>query len=169
MIKYFGSPRPRSCRTVLLAAVIFALTVLTFLSVPATAADKDQAVRQRAQWNLRIAANQFEKGLCKEAELTLVQVQVGFDKLSSDDQKKYTQLNANVQSSLQERRNVLAAIKLSNDLATKGQYVEATEELLTIVNSSALSDAERSFVAGSRNSSSSYATTCRYCLRQFRA
>ncbi len=64
-----------------------------------------------------------------------------------ENQKKYTQLNVNVQSSLQERRNVLAAIKLSNDLATKGQYVEATEELLTIVNSSALSDAERSFVA----------------------
>ena len=147
MIKYLGLSKPRNCRTVLLTAVIFALTASIFFCVPATAADKDQAVLHRAQWNLRIAAKQFEKGLCKEAELTLVQVKGGFDKLSSVDQEKYTQLNEKVQGSLQERYNVLAAIKLSDDLAAKGEYSQATEELVAIVNSGALSKAERSFVA----------------------
>ncbi len=76
-------------------------------------------MRQRAKWNLKIATNQFQRELYKEAELTLVQVTPHLTALSAADREKYAKLNKDVQNSLQEKRNIIATLKLSDDLAAK--------------------------------------------------
>ena len=147
MTKYSVSPRLGNYRAFMTLAIL-AMLIVTCVPI-SFAADNDEKVKvavDRAEWNLRIAEKQYDRGLFKEAELTLVQIKPFVSKLSLSEQGKYNSLDRKVRDALGERRNVLATMKLSDDLAAQGQYQQAIEELNSIRKSKSLTDAEREYV-----------------------
>lgn len=60
-------------------------------------ASKQEAMRQRAQWNIAIAEDQYQRGLYKETEQTLLKTQSEYDAyMNSQDRQKVDELLAQV-------------------------------------------------------------------------
>ena len=146
MTKNSVSPRFGTYKA-FMALTLMVMFIVTCVSISFAADNEDiEVVAERAGWNLRIAEKQYDRGLYKEAEMTLVQIKPYVSKLSLANQGKFNSLNDKIHSALGQRRDVLATLKLADDLSAQGQYSQAIEELNSIRNSKALTDAEKQYV-----------------------
>jgi len=132
--------------------VIFAgvLGILLMGAGPAFAqpASKQEAMRQRAQRNIAIAEEQYQRGLYKETEQTLLKTQSQHDAyMNSQDRRKVDELLAQVRLALTEREKIAAYLQASDELGANRQYLEAKSRLEVIKDNHFLTAGERKQVA----------------------
>ncbi len=132
--------------------VIFAGVLGVFLAYGGLAlaqpASKQEAMRQRVQWNIAIAEDQYQRGLYKETEQTLLKTQSEYDAyMSSQDREKVGGLLAQVRLALAEREKIAGYLQASDELAANRQYLEAKSRLEAIKDNHFLTPDERRQVA----------------------
>ncbi|MBN1456927.1 MAG: hypothetical protein JW912_03650, partial [Sedimentisphaerales bacterium] len=99
---------------------------------------------QKAQWTLRIAEEQFQRGLYNEAEYSLTKIQREYAGVMSDEDLQTTSdLQLRVQTALSERARVATLLSQSDEFAANQQYDLARSRLLEALNSNFLTSTER--------------------------
>ncbi len=132
----------KSLFTISLTAVLVIsfLTSICFAQVES----KTQAMRQKAAWTMRIASEQYHRGLYKEAEYSLVKIENAYSSyMTSEDVELVSELLMKVRLALSERVKVADFLRQSDEYSVSGQYLEARSSLETALASRFLSEAER--------------------------
>jgi len=141
-----NSPRFLSLKGIVIVSFLLATLALNFNAF-AQPDSKAQAMQQKAQWNMNIASEQYQRGSYKEAELTLLDTIDEYARyLDSSEQNKLNKLLVKVRTSLAEREKIARNRKAGDQLAANSQYGEAIATLNEIKNSRFLTEPERKIV-----------------------
>ncbi|MHC4721209.1 MAG: hypothetical protein ACYS6I_00725, partial [Planctomycetota bacterium] len=109
---------------------------------------KEESMRQRVQWNLAIAEDQYQRGLYKETQQTLLKTQSEYDAyMTSEDRNKVGELLVQARMALGEREKIAGYLQASDELAANSQYLEAKSRLEAIKDNHFLTPDERQQVA----------------------
>ena len=105
------------------------------------------AMRQKAQWNMRIATEQYQRGLYKEAEYSLLRIEDDYSSfMTTEDQELLSERLMQVKTALSEREKIAEYLGASDEFIANNQFSEAKSRLESILQSRFLTDAERSQV-----------------------
>jgi hypothetical protein len=138
------SPKRFTLRTLSILAVFFFCLSSLVAPLFAQPVDKQEAMRQKAKWNMQIASEQYQRHLYKEAELTLLVVQKEYGSyLDADDSKKHKDLLSQVRIALTEREEIARQFQASDNFAAEKQYPRAIAALEAIKDSKFLRESER--------------------------
>ncbi|MHC5163415.1 MAG: hypothetical protein ACYSO4_09955, partial [Planctomycetota bacterium] len=106
----------------------------------------DQAKRAKIDMTLRIAAEQINRGLYKQAQVQLDNLKASDEYaayISERQHQKILTLKAQVSMSLQERDKIVRALQQSELLAEQGNYMDAATLLSQVKDSQYASEQER--------------------------
>ena len=88
-------------RTLVIVAGILCIFIAPWGSTFAQPTTKEESARQRVQWNLAIAADQYQRGLYEETQQTLLKTQGEYDTyMTSEDRNKVSELLAQARQRL---------------------------------------------------------------------
>jgi len=136
----YNSPKLLCINSLIVILIVSSLTPICL----GQADSKQQAMIQKAQWTLRIAEEQFQRGLYSEAEHSLAKIQREYaGVMSEEDLQTASDLRLRVQTALSERARVATLLSQSDEYAANQQYDLARSRLQEALNSNYLTKAER--------------------------
>ena len=105
---------------------------------------RQESMQLRGQYQLKIAAQQLDRGLFKEAEVMLDEIRGTYlEYLSDADKQELERLTARTAAALKAREEILAELRSSDQLAADGDHAGAIAKLQVIKDSPYLRDFER--------------------------
>ncbi|MHC4784216.1 MAG: hypothetical protein ACYTE0_14405, partial [Planctomycetota bacterium] len=134
---------------------IIALAILLggySVAVSAKPSSVDQAKRAKIDMTIRIATEQVNRGLYKQAQGQLSNLQTSDDYvayISERQHQEIAKLQALINQSLEEREKIARALQQSDTLAEQGKYQDALGLLSQIKGSQYASDQERQMIEDS--------------------
>ncbi len=142
MIRKVISPRLHTLGIMSCLVAIFC--VFAVCSGADTQSDKRQSMQGKARMDLRIANEQFSRGLYRDAEVTLLGIAEKYSEyLVDSDKKQFQQLSTKVQQAVAAREQIAARLLESDKLVKQGQYAQAMVMLEGIEGSKYLRKTER--------------------------
>jgi tetratricopeptide (TPR) repeat protein len=142
------SPKRFTLITTLSVAAVLFIGLSAFVApLFAQPVDEQDAMQQKAKWNMQIASEQYQRHLYKEAELTLLVVQKEYgSSLSAEDSKKLQDQLSQVRIALSAREDIASRFQASDNFAAEKKYSQAIAELEAIEDSKFLRESERAQV-----------------------
>ena len=141
---------PFLCNRKFVSVVVLVTLLGTFsLAVSAAPSSIDQAKRAKIDMVIRIAAEQVNRGLYKQAQSQLGDLQVSDEYvayISERQHQKIVKLQSQIAQSLEEREKIARILRQSETLAEQGDYQEAVDLLSQITNSRYASEQERQMI-----------------------
>ena len=140
----------RRCTVLLIVAAIVLAGIGTISDAAAAASTEQQAKQQKAESVIQIAQEYMKRGLYLQAQTQLASVEQDYGRFLTDAQKqKLAELKEQIQTAMEERKKIAAAIEQSDKLLEQNNPAGAKEILEQIQYSTFLSDVERKMVLAS--------------------
>ncbi len=134
----------RSVLLLIFAAVFIALLSASGIAKPSS---KQEAIRQKADMNIAVAVEQYERGYYQQSLQTLVELkQTYYDYLTEKQQSRLNNLIEQSDFAVSERKRLSEFLYDSEQLASRGNYAEAVETLEEIQDSRFLTGQEKEII-----------------------
>ena len=148
--RYNKAARKFSRLNMFIQKTLLALVIVCYVFTPfatpvfAQAESKQKAMQQKADWTMGIALEQYQRGLYKEAEYSLLKVQDEYAAyMNQDDLEKLSERLKQVRAALSERGKIASYLQASDEFSGNQQFSEAKSRLQEVMGSEFLSNGER--------------------------
>nr|MBC8379627.1 hypothetical protein [Planctomycetota bacterium] len=148
MVKFFSLLCNRKFASVLVLAVLLGVYSMAVSAAPSSI---DEAKRVKIDMNIRIATEQINRGLYKQAEAQLGKLQTSEEYVAYISERQHQailKLQTQIAQSLGEREKIARILRQSEALAEQGNYQDALGLLSQIKGSRYASEPERKMIEG---------------------
>ncbi len=144
---------PLLCNRKFVSVIVLVVLLGAFsTAVSAAPSSIDQAKRAKIDMSIRIATEQINRGLYKQAQSQLDNLQTSDEfvaYISERQHQKIIKLKSQIAQSLKEREKIARILRQSETLSEQGDYQDALGLLSQITNSPHASEAERRMIQDS--------------------
>ncbi len=120
--------------------VLLVSVFLSFVSVPALGVTKEEAMRKKAEANIKISAEYLKRSMYKEAKLMLMRTGDEFGEyLTEAHKQRIAGLLSQIATALSERQRIVEMLNASDEFTANHRYLEAKAKLEVIKDSEYIS------------------------------
>jgi hypothetical protein len=131
----------------ILAVALVVASVCVVVRADVESLDKDKIISQVAENWIAVAQKQYKKSMYAQAQKSLIRARQYYQYLSPKQKDNIDELIDKIRNAILQKKQQLEQINIADELAHRGQLLEAKAHLEQLGKSKLLNDAERQKVA----------------------